>query len=238
MNIDKSGDLVLLSTISEDAIVSSLQSRYSKDQIYTYIGTGQVLLCVNPFKQINKMYSPATLNSYKNRRPYENAPHVYAIAEKAYKDLQTTHKPQCVLVSGESGAGKTENAKKLMEYITNVACDDDGAAGTGKKAKAKAKRDADAGASIKDKIMRSNVLLEAFGNAKTLRNDNSSRFGKLMEILFDYGGGIVGGRVTSYLLEKIRVTQPKEGERNFHIFYQICEACSRGEYVPFVRVPN
>lgn len=163
---------------------------------------------------INKLYAPATLNKYKNRRPYENPPHVYAIAEKAYKDLKETHRPQCVLVSGESGAGKTENAKKLMEYITNVA-------GTS---------ETNSADGIKDKILRSNVLLESFGNAKTLRNDNSSRFGKLMEILFDYGGSITGGRVTSYLLEKIRVTQPKEGERNFHIFYQLCAACSRGEY--------
>ncbi|GMH51430.1 hypothetical protein TrLO_g7662 [Triparma laevis f. longispina] len=212
--IDTTGDLVLLRTISEDTIVSSLQSRYKSDKIYTYIGTGQVLLCVNPFKMINKLYAPATLNKYKNRRPYENPPHVYAIAEKAYKDLKETHRPQCVLVSGESGAGKTENAKKLMEYITNVA-------GTS---------ETNSADGIKDKILRSNVLLESFGNAKTLRNDNSSRFGKLMEILFDYGGSITGGRVTSYLLEKIRVTQPKEGERNFHIFYQLCAACSRGEY--------
>ena len=236
--------------------------------LLTLLLPGQVLLCVNPFKMINKLYSPATLKTYMSRRPYENPPHVYAIAEKAYKQLQETHKPQCVLVSGESGAGKTENAKRLMEYVTNVASSTD-QKGKGSKASA--------GSSIKDKILRSNVLLESFGNAKTLRNDNSSRFGKLMEILFDYGGSIVGGRVTSYLLEKvsrldaffstftgstevfvrsvsaklsqqrclrrhqyrlpceflrssqIRVTQPKEGERNFHIFYQLCEACSRGE---------
>ena len=148
----------------------------SANKIYTWIGTGQVLLCVNPFKQIADLYSPKTLNSYKNRRPYENPPHVYAIAEKAYKDLLATHKPQCVLVSGESGAGKTENAKKLMEYITNVA--ETPAEGKGKLARKQAAASAassDSAASIKDKILRSNTLLEAFGNAKTLRNDNSSR---------------------------------------------------------------
>jgi len=214
MPIDQTGDLVLLSKISEDSIVSSLKKRYASDKIYTYIGTGQVLLAVNPFKQLPKLYNPTVLSKYQNRRPFENPPHVYAIAETAFKSLKNNHKPQCVLVSGESGAGKTESAKKLMEFITTSAA---------------GPKD-DFTQKIKDKILRSNVLLESFGNSKTLRNDNSSRFGKLMEILFDYGGGIVGGRVTQYLLEKIRVTRPKEGERNFHIFYQLCEACSRGEY--------
>jgi myosin I len=164
---------------------------------------------------ISNLYTPATLNKYKNKRPYENPPHVYALAEKAYKELKETHKPQCVLVSGESGAGKTENAKKIMEYITNVAVPPP-LPGNKRKNKDKTQKD-DAAASIKDKILRSNVLLEAFGNAKTLRNDNSSRFGKLMEILFDYGGGIVGGKVTSYLLEKVRRSWERTQQRRIHL---------------------
>lgn len=229
MPIDTTSDLVLLSSLSESSIVSALSSRYSSDKIYTYIGTGQVLLAVNPFKQINGLYGPQTLNKYRNKRALENPPHVYAIAEKALQSLRETHAPQCVLVSGESGAGKTENAKRIMEFITSASALSSSITANNKPTN-NLSSDTPTTSSIKDKILRSNVLLESFGNAKTLRNDNSSRFGKLMEILFDYGAGIVGGRVTTYLLEKIRITTAKKGERNFHIFYQLCEASCRGEY--------
>ena len=126
------------------------------------------------------------IRKYSGRYMYELAPHVYALAETTFKAMLNSHKSQCILVSGESGAGKTEAAKRVMEYIAAVSAGSEGS-------------------NIKDRLLQSNPVLEAFGNAKTVRNDNSSRFGKYMEILFNYGGTPIGGKVTNYLLEKPRV---------------------------------
>eukprot|EP00948_MAST-09A_sp_MAST-9A-sp1_P000460 g460.t1 len=206
---DKKGvdDLVLMSTLSEASVVSHLKHRFKKDEIYTYIGP--VLLSVNPFRFVKGMYSSKMIRKYEKRYRYELPPHVFAVAEEAFRDMLSKSRDHCVLISGESGAGKTEAAKKVLEYVTEIA-----------------PSDSNFGTSVKDKLLQSNPLLEAFGNAKTNRNDNSSRFGKYMEIQFSFNGVPEGGKVSNYLLEKPRVVGPASGERNFHIFYQLLAGCS------------
>ena len=194
-------DLVLLSTVSEESICKNLQTGFLRDDIYTYIGP--VLLSVNPFHNIRPLYANELALKYHGRFMYELAPHVYAVAEDAYRAMRSTSADQCILVSGESGAGKTEAAKKVMEYVALIS--DRG----------------ETASDIRERLLRSNPVLEAFGNAKTVRNDNSSRFGKYMELLFDYKAVPVGGRITNYLLERPRVVNAAPAERSFHIFYQL-----------------
>jgi len=236
-------DLVLVPEVTEECVLSTLEARFRSNRIYTYIG--HVLLSVNPFKQIGGLYGPSQIKKYLGCYHYENPPHVYATAEDAYRKLVQSHTPQCVLVSGESGSGKTEAAKRLMEYIAAVASDGAGGGGLAQGRKPKGGGGGGGGggaaaagggssgvdvAMVKDRLLQSNPLLEAFGNAKTLRNDNSSRFGKFMEILFSYGGAPIGGCCTNYLLEKPRVVgQGQSGERNFHAFYQLLAARRAGD---------
>lgn len=148
--------MVMLSDISEKGILENLQKRFSHDIIYTYIGN--VLISVNPFKPIKDIYSPETLNSYRGKYPYEQAPHIFALAEEMYRQMIVNAEGQCVIISGESGAGKTEASKLIMQYIAAVS-------GKGEDV-----------TRVKNVILDSNPLLEAFGNAKTVRNNNSSRF--------------------------------------------------------------
>eukprot|EP01102_Stenamoeba_stenopodia_P015921 TRINITY_DN5501_c0_g1_i2.p1 TRINITY_DN5501_c0_g1~~TRINITY_DN5501_c0_g1_i2.p1 ORF type:complete len:1059 (+),score=290.73 TRINITY_DN5501_c0_g1_i2:110-3286(+) len=198
-------DLVMLTKISEDAIVDNLKKRFNNDMIYTYIG--HVLVSVNPFKMIKNLYSDRTLLDYKGKFPYELPPHVYCLTDGMYRDMKNNLESQCVIISGESGAGKTEASKRIMQFIAAVS----GSSGDVVR--------------VKDVILESNPLLEAFGNAKTLRNNNSSRFGKYMEIQFNRAGDPVGGRISNYLLEKSRVVYQQGGERNFHVFYQMLAGC-------------
>lgn len=202
-------DLVLLSDISNDSINANLKQHHAADEIYVYIG--HVLISLNPYKEIRGLYGDGVLKRYKGRLPFENQPHVYALAESVHRTMIQQRDNHCVIISGESGAGKTEASKKIMEYIAFVSSK---AAGVVK---------------VKEQILESNPLLEAFGNAKTLRNDNSSRFGKYFEIQFDFRGDPVGGNIRNYLLEKIRVVQQQQGERNFHIFYQLLAGASDHE---------
>jgi len=194
-------DMVMLSDISEKGIHVNLEKRFNCDLIYTYIGN--VLISVNPFKPIKDIYSADTLKSYKGKYPYEMPPHIFALAEEMYRQMISNAEGQCVIISGESGAGKTEASKLIMQYIAAV---------SGKSEDV---------TRVKNVILDSNPLLEAFGNAKTVRNNNSSRFGKYMEIQFDSKGDPRGGRISNYLLEKSRVIFQAQGERNFHIFYQL-----------------
>jgi myosin-1 len=170
------------------------------------------LISVNPFKQINGLYTPGLIKAYHNAYSYERAPHVYGPAEETFRSLLSSGRSQCMLVSGESGAGKTEATKRVLEYISAVSSD----SASGRSV-----------ASIKDKLLESNPVMEAFGNAKTLRNDNSSRFGKYMVIQFDYSGAPLGATINTYLLEKPRIVGTQDGERGFHIFYNLC-AGARG----------
>eukprot|EP00835_Amoeboradix_gromovi_P001142 NODE_46_length_27655_cov_0.671796.p1 type:complete len:942 gc:universal NODE_46_length_27655_cov_0.671796:19242-16417(-) len=201
-------DMTLLTSINNDEIIKNLQVRYQNGFIYCYIGF--VLIAVNPFRDPG-IYTPDILNSYRGRIRIEMAPHVYAIAEYMYRQMIQFKANQCSIISGESGAGKTENAKRILQYVAEVSI--------------KNANDTKMN-HLKDMILATNPLLEAFGNAKTLRNNNSSRFGKYLSILFDSHGLPIGSTITNYLLEKNRVVSQSKDERNFHIFYQFCKGCT------------
>ncbi|KAH2983442.1 hypothetical protein KXV25_001813 [Aspergillus fumigatus] len=197
-------DLTLLSKISNEAINDNLKLRFEHDEIYTYIG--HVLVSVNPFRDLG-IYTDNVLQSYRGKNRLEVPPHVFAVAESAYYNMKSYKDNQCVIISGESGAGKTEAAKRIMQYIASVSGGTDSSI-----------------QHTKDMVLATNPLLESFGNAKTLRNNNSSRFGKYLELEFNTNGEPVGANITNYLLEKSRVVGQITNERNFHIFYQFTKA--------------
>ena len=196
-------DAVLLKTIDEPSFIQNIKLRYTNDRIYTYIGN--VIVAINPYKQIQNLYSENTMKLYFGREHYEEAPHIFSIAEQAYKQVKRFRKNTCILISGESGSGKTEASKIIMNYIS---------AATKSVNQSEVDR-------IKSVLLKTNVVLEAFGNAQTTRNDNSSRFGKYMDICFDFKADCSGGVIQTYLLEKTRVINQQKDERNFHIFYQL-----------------
>ncbi|XP_061579984.1 unconventional myosin-Ib isoform X7 [Cololabis saira] len=199
------GDMVLLEPLSEDSFLENLKNRFDHNEIYTYIGS--VVISMNPYRSL-PIYTPDKVEEYRNRNFYELSPHVYALADEAYRSLRDQDKDQCILITGESGAGKTEASKLVMSYVAAVC-------GKGQEVN-----------KVKEQLLQSNPVLEAFGNAKTVRNDNSSRFGKYMDIEFDFKGDPLGGVVSNYLLEKSRVVKQPRGERNFHIFYQLLSGAS------------
>uniref|UniRef100_A0A8C1L4K9 Unconventional myosin-VI n=1 Tax=Cyprinus carpio TaxID=7962 RepID=A0A8C1L4K9_CYPCA len=185
--------------LSEATLLNNVRVRYSKDKIYTFVAN--ILIAVNPYFEISKLYSPESIKQYQGRSLGTLPPHVYAIADKAYRDMKVLKMSQSIIVSGESGAGKTENTKFVLRYLTT-------SYGTGQ--------------DIDERIVEANPLLEAFGNAKTVRNNNSSRFGKFVEIHFNEKNAVVGGFVSHYLLEKSRICTQGQEERNYHIFYRLC----------------
>ncbi|POS83387.1 myosin-1, partial [Erysiphe pulchra] len=199
-------DLTLISKVTNEAINDNLKQRFEHNEIYTYIG--HVLVSVNPFRDLGN-YTEDILNSYKGKNRLEMPPHVFAVAESSYYNMKAYKENQCVIISGESGAGKTEAAKRLMQYIANVS---GGSNSSIQK--------------TKDMVLATNPLLESFGNAKTLRNNNSSRFGKYLQLQFNSQGEPVGADITNYLLEKSRVVGQIANERNFHIFYQFAKGAS------------
>ncbi|KAK3199233.1 hypothetical protein Dsin_022648 [Dipteronia sinensis] len=189
-------DLIQLSFLNEPSVIHNLKYRYSQDTIYSK--AGPVLIAVNPFKDV-QIYGNKFVTAY--RQKLMDNPHVYAIADTAYKEMMGDGVNQSIIISGESGAGKTETAKFAMQYLAAIGGGSDG---------------------IEHEILKTNCILEAFGNAKTSRNDNSSRFGKLIEIHFSTLGKICGAKIQTFLLEKSRVVQLTSGERSYHIFYQLC----------------
>lgn len=199
-------DLTLLSKITEEAINENLHKRFMNGIIYTYIG--HVLISVNPFQDLG-IYTQEIMDSYKGRNRLEVPPHVFAVAESMYYNLKSYGDNQCVIISGESGAGKTEAAKQIMQYIANVSTD----------------LSNEEISKIKNMVLATNPLLESFGCAKTLRNNNSSRHGKYLEIKFNDQNQPVGAHITNYLLEKQRIVSQITNERNFHIFYQFTKNC-------------
>uniref|UniRef100_A0A914W0L8 Myosin heavy chain n=1 Tax=Plectus sambesii TaxID=2011161 RepID=A0A914W0L8_9BILA len=204
---EKTEDMSNLTFLNEASVLHNLRQRYYAMMIYTYSG----LFCVviNPYKRL-PIYSESVANMYIGRRRNEMPPHLFAVSDEAYRHMMDDHENQSMLITGESGAGKTENTKKVISYFANIGSSQQGS----KKAVKK-------GATLEEQIVQTNPVLEAFGNAKTVRNNNSSRFGKFIRIHFNDKGKLAGGDIAHYLLEKSRVIKQAAGERSFHIFYQI-----------------
>ncbi|XP_042392477.1 myosin-17-like isoform X1 [Zingiber officinale] len=198
-------DMTKLSYLHEPGVLQNLATRYELNEIYTY--TGNILIAVNPFQRLPHLYDTHMMEQYKGATFGELSPHVFAVADVAYRAMINEGKSNSILVSGESGAGKTETTKLLMRYLAYLG----GRTGI-------------EGRTVEQQVLESNPVLEAFGNAKTVRNNNSSRFGKFVEIQFDKNGRISGAAIRTYLLERSRVCQINDPERNYHCFYLLCAA--------------
>jgi len=196
-------DMISLQTLTEESLLENLEVRYNANLIYTY--TGSILVALNPY-QILSIYSMATVKQYIGKRMGLLPPHVFATADESFRSMSENSQNQSIIISGESGAGKTETTKLILQFLS---------ARTQGNART---------SSVEKKILESSPILEAFGNAKTVRNNNSSRFGKYMEIHFDPTDSIVGARIVQYLLEKSRIVQQSDTERNYHVFYMLLKA--------------
>jgi len=202
---EKCEDMANLTFLNDASVFWNLKTRYQAKLIYTY--SGLFCVVVNPYKRF-PIYTPTVVKMYLGKRRNEVPPHLWAITETAYRNMLQNSKNQSMLITGESGAGKTENTKKVISYLAMVAT-------SGKKSEKKV--------SLEDQIVATNPILESYGNAKTSRNDNSSRFGKFIRIHFNAAGKLAGCDIESYLLEKSRITQQQEVERSYHIFYQLLQ---------------
>merc|ERR1712123_388928 len=202
---EKCEDMANLTFLNDASVFWNLKTRYQAKLIYTY--SGLFCVVVNPYKRF-PIYTPTVVKMYLGKRRNEVPPHLWAITETAYRNMLQNSKNQSMLITGESGAGKTENTKKVIAYLAMVAT-------SGKKSDKKV--------SLEDQIVATNPILESYGNAKTSRNDNSSRFGKFIRIHFNGAGKLAGCDIQSYLLEKSRITQQQEVERSYHIFYQLLQ---------------
>ncbi|KAM4069975.1 hypothetical protein ACB094_12G130300 [Castanea mollissima] len=207
MEIPEGGvdDMIKLENLHEPGVLHNLATRFKINEIYTY--TGNILIAINPFQRLSHLYDASMMKRYKGAAFGELSPHVFAIADVAYREMINEGKSNSILVSGESGAGKTETTKLLMRYLAYLGG-----------------HTAAEGRTVERQVLESNPVLEAFGNAKTVKNNNSSRFGKFVEIQFDKKGRISGAAIRTYLLERSRVCQISDPERNYHCFYLLCAA--------------
>uniref|UniRef100_A0A8C7ZS13 Myosin IIIB n=1 Tax=Oryzias sinensis TaxID=183150 RepID=A0A8C7ZS13_9TELE len=208
-------DLVNLDFLDEETIISHLLKRFDELQVYTYVG--DILIALNPFQNLS-IYSPQFSKLYHGVKRADNPPHIFATADAAYQGMVTFCKDQCIIISGESGAGKTESAHLIVQHLTFLG-------------KANNR-------SLREKILQVNPLVEAFGNACTAINDNSSRFGKYLEMKFSPSGAVVGAKISEYLLEKSRVIKQASGEKNFHIFYYMYAGLHHQDKLKTYRLPD
>ncbi|XP_009461523.1 PREDICTED: myosin-10 isoform X3 [Nipponia nippon] len=207
-------DMAELTCLNEASVLHNLKDRYYSGLIYTYSG----LFCVviNPYKNL-PIYSENIIEMYRGKKRHEMPPHIYAISESAYRCMLQDREDQSILCTGESGAGKTENTKKVIQYLAHVASSHKGR----KDHNIPVSWDIFSFGELERQLLQANPILESFGNAKTVKNDNSSRFGKFIRINFDVTGYIVGANIETYLLEKSRAVRQAKDERTFHIFYQL-----------------
>ena len=211
---EKLTDMANLTYLNEASVLYNLRARYEAQFIYTY--SGLFCVAINPYRRL-PVYGPNIIDRYKGKKRTEMPPHLFAVADNAYNNMLRDRENQSMLITGESGAGKTENTKKVIAYFAKVACAPKKPGETEKQG-------------LEDQIIQANPVLEAYGNAKTVRNNNSSRFGKFIRIHFGPNGKIAGADIETYLLEKSRVTFQQPGiERNYHIYYQILS----GKYEDF-----
>ncbi|XP_069815195.1 myosin-IIIa isoform X2 [Dendropsophus ebraccatus] len=208
-------DLATLEVLDENTVTDQLQKRYNRDQIYTYVG--DILIAVNPFRSLD-LYSSQHSETYSSVKRTSYPPHIFAVADIAYQSMVTYNSDQCIVISGESGAGKTEGAHLLVQQLTVLG-------------KANNR-------TLQEKILQVNNLVEAFGNACTIINENSSRFGKYLEMKFTNNGTVVGAQISEYLLEKSRVVHQAIGEKNFHIFYYIYAGLSEKKKLAHYKLPE
>ncbi|OAV99523.1 hypothetical protein PTTG_08412 [Puccinia triticina 1-1 BBBD Race 1] len=238
---DKVEDIADLTFLNEPSVVHNLRQRYEAKMIYTY--SGLFLVAINPYHPL-PIYTPQVISQYKNKRREENPPHVYAVAERSWQHMLGERENQSILITGESGAGKTENTKRVISYLTAIASAHKFPASGSENSMAESNRPTLGSRSntstrvevvdlvgkrlgkLERQILQANPILESFGNAQTVRNNNSSRFGKFVRIEFNALGAISGANIDWYLLEKSRVTSRSEKERTFHIFYQLLIGCS------------
>ncbi|MED6231507.1 Myosin-7 [Ataeniobius toweri] len=204
---DKIEDMAMFTFLHEPAVLFNLKERYAAWMIYTY--SGLFCVTVNPYKWL-PVYDKSVVNAYRGKKRSEAPPHIYSISDNAYQYMLSDRENQSILITGESGAGKTVNTKRVIQYFASIA------AVSGKKDPSQEKK-----GTLEDQIIQANPALEAFGNAKTIRNDNSSRFGKFIRIHFGVSGKLASADIETYLLEKSRVTYQLKAERDYHIFYQI-----------------
>ncbi|NXA12212.1 MYO3A protein, partial [Sapayoa aenigma] len=214
-NQEEVDDLATLEVLDENTVTEQLQKGYAKDQIYTYVG--DILIAVNPFRNID-IYSSQHSKLYIGAKRTANPPHIFAVADIGYQSMVTYNSDQCIVISGESGAGKTQSAHLLVQQLTVLG-------------KANNR-------TLQEKILQVNNLVEAFGNAGTIINDNSSRFGKYLEMKFTCGGTVVGAQISEYLLEKSRVVHQALGEKNFHIFYYIYAGLAEKKKLAHYKLPE
>ncbi|XP_039445229.1 myosin heavy chain, muscle isoform X16 [Culex pipiens pallens] len=210
---EKCEDMSNLTYLNDASVLHNLRERYRAKLIYTYSG----LFCVviNPYKRW-PLYTMRVAKMYRGKRRNEVPPHLFAVSDGAYVNMLTNHENQSMLITGESGAGKTENTKKVIAYFATIG------------ASSKKSADEEKKISLEDQVVQTNPVLEAYGNAKTVRNDNSSRFGKFIRIHFTGSGKLGGADIETYLLEKARVISQQTLERSYHIFYQIMSGSVKG----------
>ncbi|KAG7459399.1 hypothetical protein MATL_G00210340 [Megalops atlanticus] len=207
-------DMAELTCLNEASVLHNLRERYFSGLIYTY--SGLFCVVVNPYKML-PIYSEKIIEMYKGKKRHEVPPHIYSIADNAYRNMLQDREDQSILCTGESGAGKTENTKKVIQYLAMVASSHKGKKDTSADSTASSLNKGE----LEKQLLQANPILEAFGNAKTIKNDNSSRFGKFIRINFDVTGYIVGANIDTYLLEKSRCIRQAKIERSFHIFYYL-----------------
>ncbi|KAJ3065284.1 cytochrome c oxidase subunit 1, partial [Podochytrium sp. JEL0797] len=210
-------DMTALPDLSEPAILNNLKNRFQDGFIYTY--TGSILVAVNPYKPLD-IFGHATISKYESHERQHNPPHIFALSESAIRNLRSEKRNQSVIISGESGSGKSESTKYILSYLTAVTSHHSNVSW------------------IHQQILEANTVLESFGNAKTSRNNNSSRFGKFIQVQLDKKLEIIGANITSYLLEKSRVARQSKSERNYHVFYEFAQGANEEEVNQYLIKPT